>query len=296
MRATLLEPSSTAVGTQSTLRIISANVEGANKGCWDEQIDLIRGFRVDHPNVFVMLQECCWGTDLQDPLPRPQQLVDLEHKLNMHGLLAVAPLAGHHTVLLHSPAITQVTPFNTNATKEVGHALGVADFHVPGLALPVTAASVHLSPPSPEKRLLEVAVLAQKGKPRGLSILAGDFNWTPLGDPERREPVPDWADSHPFFRAEICGNGDVADREAPLRLAKMGYFDAAVLAAGEAGRTPTAHGIRRDGIYVSERMSGAPYRYRCITEPVERRWSDHAMIVADLDLRQVDVAPREAWL
>jgi endonuclease/exonuclease/phosphatase family metal-dependent hydrolase len=288
MRAKLLEPPTKA----ETLRVISANCEGANKDSWGEHVDLISRLTVGHPNVFVMLQECCWGTHLvQDPMPRPPQLVELEQALNMHGLLAVAPNAGHHTVLLHSPAIEQATEFNTTGTAEVGHALGVADFRVPGLTLDVRAASVHLSPPAPERRLIEVPTLAQKGLPRGLSILAGDFNWQPLGDSEK-----DWSDSHQFYKAEICGSGDVADLEAPTRLAKMGYFDAAVLAAGDAGRTPTAHGIRRDCIYVSERMSHAPYAYRCITEPVERGWSDHAMIVVDLDLSKVDEAPREGWL
>jgi len=203
-----------------------------------------------------------------------------EEQLDMRGLFAPAPMVDCHLGIFIRAGRIRPKRWDLRYSPMAWHAYAQATLTMVGLATPLTAVSVHLSPWSPEQRLIETAVIAQNvGKARW-GIAAGDFNAVPPGDPE-----PPWDRMPQRKQAQaITTDGAVqADRRPGQRLSAAGLVDAArAHAAATGGGDPpiTGEHFRNDQIWTTPTI-GVKH-----VEAVNTGLSDHRLVVAELEVRR----------
>jgi endonuclease/exonuclease/phosphatase family metal-dependent hydrolase len=262
--------------------VLNGGGEDRSAPRWLAEVEAIR-----ETNPGVLLVQEARGFDLDGAAG----LYEAERQLGMRGLLACAPRTGQHTAVFLAPDVRPVR-FQPDS-DHFHHALAQATIAVPGLATPITVASIHLSPLSPALRLAEVGWLAGLAAPGSLAVIAGDANSLAPGDPEPQ----DWGRLPAHFRVRYLDPATgTADRTALRFLHAAGFVDAAA-ALDDAAPAPTVPTrgfpeaefvpFRSDHVLLSPAISGALSAYRVLDEDRTHQASDHLPVVVDLDLTRL---------
>lgn len=174
------------------------------------------------------------------------------------------------------------------------YGFGVATFAVPGLAVPLSLSSVHLTPYSALVAAGEAQViLARLFRNGGVGLLGGDINHLPAS-PEF-DPDPDW-EAVPSYnrssRALVGGPPYEGNRIVGQTLQLGDLVDVAPLMAERLGdRTlcrPTARGgIRVDAFHATPALAPAIRRYWTFDR---RNDSDHDGIGVEIETDDIDLS------
>jgi len=212
-----------------------------------------------------------------------RRLYQTERALGMRGYLALAPHTGQNTALFTRPGVEPVS--FTGDSVHFHHAAALATLQIPGFALPVTFASVHLCPVGVPLRLVEVANFIPSAAPDRLTLIAGDFNSISPHDVE-----PQWGTLSSHHRARYTEpDGKRADRRVLETLEGAGYVDLAYHLGGH--ETPTVPSaafpdsefvaFRADYFLASAALANYVTSYTVIRNDKTDRASDHYPIIAD---------------
>jgi len=227
------------------------------------------------PDV-LLLQECK-GWDARGA----EQLYRAEAGTGMRGFLAPARMTGSHLAAFIGDRVRAVR-FDHGHEAVSWHAQCALRLRVSGHEAELVVVNVHLSPFSEEHRLTEAGLLTRFAADGVRSVVAGDFNSVPWGDPEPVLAGPEagvWAVPAP------PGEPTRADRRVSLRLLQAGFADAA--AASGAPLRATTDLFRGDLVYVSPLLRDSVVACRTLDDPArpgEPPLSDHLAVVVDLDL------------
>ncbi|WP_159942527.1 MULTISPECIES: endonuclease/exonuclease/phosphatase family protein [unclassified Nocardiopsis] len=182
--------------------------------------------------------------------------------------------------------------------------MSIAVLDIPGMAAPLAAASVHLTPFSAVGAENDAAYLINRlHRYGGYGVGAGDFNYPALTDrypagPDRHTPGPE--DVPPYNRAtrwKTTPDGALAiNHDIAHLFSRSGMVDVAAHMADLTGDTsllrPTGKGgFRVDGFQVTGPLAPAITSYRAIGHD----HSDHAGVVMTFDPILVDATAPVVW-
>ena len=257
------------------MRILSWNIyrggrDGNRLDRLDHAIEIINDLHLDA----VLLQEARDFEREEASLAR-----DCARRLNMSGLLAIAP-TGYHLAAYTKPgqvdvAWTQNEPFFHASLHLVFNQAVGAGIHV---------VSVHLCAGDPNKRAGEIAHLVDAVDPGSLALLVGDFN---APDPDQDAAAV--ARLEPRLRTKFVGADGLPDRRVQGALEDHGYLDLARLT----GDIAPTYSTRRDGsepyeamrldrAYVSEGTMALAPTVKVLSQPEMDGISDHNPLLITL--------------
>lgn len=273
------------------LRIMTLNLgQGAHKGKWFGLTDIIRN---QQPDALLFQEARDWG-----PNHDYTRLATAEHDLNMRGWigrsryhLPTGILVTHHLAQLWRG-------IEDYYYEDVQHGYCSLRLAI-GLPLPLILTSVHLTPYSTDRAAQEAQlVLSRSSGKGGISIIGGDLNHAPLGDPE-----PDWTQLPNYNRASRTlptspGAPTVSNTLVGEVFRQGGFRDTIATIAhrthNPALRQPTGHNgrIRVDQIQLAPAVAPALLdAWHVPTAP----WTDHDGVVADIDTELINPDLARQW-
>ncbi|MEN8649099.1 endonuclease/exonuclease/phosphatase family protein [Streptomyces sp. 21So2-11] len=226
------------------------------------------------------------------PADGRRQTVRAEHDLDMDVLLAPSRSGLGTGALYRRTTLGRYAYWNADYAKdETHHGLGTAGFNIPGLPDPLAVTSLHCTPYSVDKAIIEVDFAASRSYKLGpYAIIGGDVNYPPQEGPE-----PDYVEMRPYNLGSRTVLTDPAEKAAPRpdrrvawKLHANGFRDAAwelyQRTKDAALLAPTGTDDRIDQIWVSAPLVPALVAYTLLDTPEDA--SDHhgAMITLDTDL------------
>lgn len=203
-----------------------------------------------------------------------------ERRLGRRALVAQAPNTGQNTAILVKPEV-EIIRFEEDSAH-FHHAAAIAQLRVPGHSEPITVASVHLCPNSPEVRLREAAYLAALADERAHVLIGGDFNSVSPHDPE-----PPLAELPPRFRFRYADETGRADHRTLAALERAGFVDVGHVLDSEATRTVPGASFsgtefvpfRCDYLLATPLLAAKASGYRVIDDAQAGAASDHYPLV-----------------
>ncbi|MFE2426932.1 endonuclease/exonuclease/phosphatase family protein [Streptomyces sp. NPDC059373] len=249
---------------------------------------LVERISACEPDV-VLLQELeGWTADGHRQAARAQQDLGMDLLLTPSG-------SGLGTgILFRRETLGRYVYWNTDyAIDETHHGLGTAGFAIPGLDSPLTFTSVHFTPYSADKAVMEADFAASRSYKCGpYVIVGGDVNYPPQGGPE-----PAYGQMRPYNAGSRTVLTDPAsdaplqpDRRVAWKLHANGLRDAAWELYQRSGDenvlAPTGTDDRIDQLWVSSPLVPALVSYRRLTEPDKA--SDHDGLVVVIDTGLID--------
>ncbi len=261
------------------MKVMSWNtLYGGRDGTDERRFNLQRQVIGEIAPDILLLQECK-GFEADGN----KRLYEVEQALGMRGFLAFARSTGQHTAVFIGGDVVPVS-FASDSVH-FHHAAALATLRVRGFEQPITFVSVHLCPVGVPMRLVEAANLVAHAAPKGLRLVAGDFNSLSPLDEE-----PDWTGLPQHFKARYTGpDGVRADRRVLETLYSAGFIDIGHAQGGNS--TSTVPGaafsdaefvpFRADYFLASQALGCLARSYSVIRDARTDEASDHYPIVAE---------------